>query len=72
MAQRGDLGNRSHGGQGATFACGERTETGLGRENMGKPPPPPKAAGKKVENWKTATGIKLKREKGERRGFKFH
>ena len=29
--------------------------------------PSPKGAGDKVENWRTAAGIKLKREKGESR-----
>ena len=47
---------------------GERTETGEG-ERIREKHPSPKAAGEKVE---TAAGIELKREKGERRRFKFH
>ena len=69
MAQRGELGEReATEGKDIFFACGERTEMGgvYGKST------PPKAAGEKVEKWKTATGTKLKREKGERKGFKFH
>ena len=47
---------------------GWRLRGGRIRENH----PSPKAAGEKGEKLETATGSKLKREKGERRGFKFH
>ena len=44
-------------------------EDGDAREITGKSPPS-KSAGEKVEKWKQLQGPK--REKGERRGFKFH
>ena len=43
-------GERSRGGQGAVFACGERMKMAGG-------PPPPKAAGEKVEKWKQPHGL---------------
>ena len=71
MAQRGKLGEREAGGrQGVAFAGRERTETGSG-ENMGKAPLP-KSSWRETEKLETATGAKLKREKGERRWFKFN
>ena len=51
---------------GRCFACGERTET---VRRIWEKHPSPKAAGEKVE---AASGTELKREKGERRRFKFH
>ena len=50
--------------------CAERTETGLG-ESMGKAPLP-KSNWRESGKLETATGTELKREKGEKRGFKFH
>ena len=68
---RGELGEREAGdGQGATFAGGERTETGAG-ENTGKAPLP-KSSWRESGKLETAAGTNLKREKGKRRGFKFH
>ena len=58
-----NLGDRSHGGQGATCAGRERTETGWG-ENMGKAPLP-KSSWRESGKLETATGTELKREKGE-------
>ena len=64
MARRGELGEReASGGQGAAFAGGERTETGVG-ENMGKAPLP-KSSWRESGKLETATGTELKREKGE-------
>ena len=55
---------------GSAFACRERTETGVGgRIWKGTPLKSSWRESGKVE---TATGAELKREKGERRGFKFH
>ena len=42
-----------------------------GEENTGKAPLP-KSSWKESAKLETATGTKLKMEKGERRGFKFH
>ena len=52
--------------------CGRR-EDGEWRvgEHTGKAPLP-KSSWRESEKLETATGTKLKREKGERRGFKFH
>ena len=64
--QRGELGEReAGGGQGATFAGREKTDTGVG-ENMGKAPLP-KSSWRESGKLETATGTKLKREKGEKR-----
>ena len=71
MARRGELGEREAGSrQGAAFADGERMETGAA-ENTGKAPLP-KSSWRESGKLETATGTKLKREKGEKRGFKFH
>ena len=69
--QRGEVNwEREAGGwQGATFAGGERT--GGREENTGKAPLP-KSSWRESGKLETAAGTKLKREKGERRGFKFH
>ena len=69
--QRGELGERkaAEGREPLLHVERGRRWGGGGGENMGKAPPPPKAAGEKVE---AASGTELKREKGERRGFKFH
>ena len=48
---------------------GERTEA---EGRIQEKHPSSKASGEKVENWKQPQELKLKREKGERRGFKFH
>ena len=67
---RGELGDReASGGQGATFAGRERTEMGGG--DMGKASLP-KSSWRQSGKLETAAGTKLKREEGERRGFKFH
>ena len=74
MARRGERGEREAGsGQEAAFAGRERTETGRGRgaENTEKAPLP-KSSWRESGKLETATGSKLKREKGERRRFKFH
>ena len=66
-----ELGEGKPGGtQGATFAGGKRTQTGVGGA-YGKSSPPQKQLERK---WKirNSAGTELKREKGERRGFKFH
>ena len=71
MARRGELGEREAGGrQGVAVAGGERIETGAG-ENMGKAPLP-KSRCRESGKLETAAGTELKREKGERRRFKFH
>ena len=46
----------------------------LGGGGIQEKHPSPKAAGEKVESWKQPQGLNLKgrKEKGERRGFKFH
>ena len=55
MARRGELGEReAAGGQGATFAGGERTG---GRGRIQEKHPSPKAGGEKVENWKQPQGL---------------
>ena len=70
--QRGELQEREDGdGQGAAFAGREWTETG-GRGRIQKKAPLPKSSWRESGKLETATGTKLKREKGERRGFKFH
>ena len=48
----------------------QRMETG-GVENVGKAPLP-KSSWRESGILETTAGTKLKREKGERRGFKFH
>ena len=50
--------------------CGWREDRD-GRENTGKAPLP-KSSWRESGKLKTAAGTKLKREKGERREFKFH
>ena len=59
------LGREASGGQGAAFAGGERTETGVG-ENMGKAPLP-KSSWRESGKLETAAGTKIKgrKEKGE-------
>ena len=49
----------------------ERMETGGGGENTGKARLP-KSSWRESGKLETAAGTKLKQEKGERRGFKFH
>ena len=52
--------------------CGQREDGDLGGgENTGKAPLP-KRSQRESGKLETATGTKLKREKGERRGLKFH
>ena len=52
--------------------CGWREDGDWGRgENTGRAPLP-KSSWRESEKLETATGTKLKREKEERRGFKFH
>ena len=55
---------------GRAFAGGERTETGAG-ENTGKASLP-KSSWRESGKLEIDSGTILKREKGERRGFKFH
>ena len=62
--RRGELGEREARGR-----QGERMETGAG-ENTRKAPLP-KSSWRESGKLETAAGTKLKREKGERRGFKF-
>ena len=76
MARRAERGGREAGsGQEVAFAGGERTEIGgggrPGGENMGKALLS-KSSWRESGKLETAAGTKLKREKGERRGFKFH
>ena len=71
MARRGELREKeASGGQGAAFAGRERMETRAG-ENTGKTPLP-KSSWRESGKLETGSGTELKREKGERRGFKFH
>ena len=71
VARRGELGEREAGGrQGAAFA-GREKETRWGMENTGKAPLP-KSSWRESGKLETAAETKLKREKGERRGLKFH
>ena len=58
--------------EGRELLCGG-TENGDWGEgvNVGKAPLP-KSSWRESGKLETATGTKLKREKGERRGFKFH
>ena len=52
--------------------CGQREDGDWGGgEHMGKAPLP-KSSWRESGKLETAAGTKLKREKGERRGFKFH
>ena len=51
--------------------CGWREDRDGEEENTGKAPLP-KSSWRESGKLETATGTKLKREKGERRGFKFH
>ena len=53
------------GGRGATFACGDRTETGGGGRIQGKAPPSPKSSWRESGKVETAAGTELKREKRE-------
>ena len=55
-------------GQGATFACGRRTKT---EERVWEKAPWPKSSWRESGKVEIAAGTDLKRETGERRGFKF-
>ena len=69
--QRGELGGKKPLRVGNCF-CGRREDGDWGgRENTGKAPLP-KSSWTESGKLETAAGTKLKREKGERRGFKLH
>ena len=57
-------GERSHGGHRTAFACGERTETGEGGR-IWEQHPSPKSSWRESGKLETATGTKLKKEKGD-------
>ena len=64
----GELGERKAAGREVPLW---HREDGGGGENMGKAPLP-KSSWKESGKLETAAGTKLKREKGERTGCKFH
>ena len=67
MARRGGLGEREPGGgQGAAFANGDGAGENTGKATL------PKRSWRESGKLETTAGTKLKRERGERRGFKFH
>ena len=70
MGRRGELGEQETTGKGGVYAGGERMEMGVGGEITGKAPLP-QSSWRESGKLETAAGTKLKREKGERRGFKF-
>ena len=56
---------------GSRFCMWREDRDGVVGENTGKAPLP-KSSWRESGKLETATGTELKREKGERRGFKFH
>ena len=71
MAWRGELEERKAREIRELFSCVEkRREGGTGGEIREKHPP--KSSWRESGKEETAAGTELKREKGERRGFKFH
>ena len=69
MTQRGEFGEKEALEGREVFLKAERGCRQ--RENMGKAPLP-KSSWRETGKLETATGTKLKREKGERRGFTFN
>ena len=69
---RGELGEREaaegRARQGAAFACRKRMETG---DRVGEKHQPPKTSWRESGKVEITAGTDLKRETGERRGFKF-
>ena len=68
--QRGELGEREATEVRELLLHAERGQK-QGRENTGKAPPT-KSSWRESGKVETAAGTELTREKGERRGFKFH
>ena len=66
-----NLGSQKPQKVGKHFCGGRKDGDWGGGENMGKAPLP-KSSWRESEKLETAAGTKLKREKGERKGFKFH
>ena len=62
---------RSHNGKGAAFVGRERMETGRGG-GVDEKSSLPKSSWRKSGKLETPARTKLKKEKGERRGFKVH
>ena len=71
MEWRGELGEREAMVDRELLLWAERGQRWGGGRNMGKAPLP-KSSWRESGKLETATGTKLKREKGERRRFKFH
>ena len=67
--QRGELGEQEGGGREVLLQAERRQR--WGGENTGKAALP-KSSWRESGKLETAAGTKLKREKIERRGFKFH
>ena len=75
MVQRGELGEREAVEGRELYLLAERGQRWGKSTGKSAPHPKKKAAGEKVEKWNQSQGWNKKkgrREKGERRGFKFH